>query len=295
MAIGAFPSTAEISNDAATIAERLLASVVLVESRGGSGSGIIWERDGLIVSNSHVVRGDRARVTLRDGTHYEGTLVARDERHDLAALRIEARDLPAVTVGDSSHMYVGQVVLAVGNPMGMRGVVTAGIVTGAGQVIIDGQARLRDMIQADVALAPGNSGGPLVDAAGRVLGVNAMIGPNGIALAIPSATVQAFLLPVGSRRPFLGVTTLTVQTRADNETRGALLVTAVEEGSPAERAGVMQGDIILQFDGHVVESDDALRSILARWDGIAAVHLNVRRGTEARAFTFVPTMQTTGR
>ena len=270
----------------------LLQSVVLIESNPGSGSGIIWERDGLIITNSHVVRGDRARVTLRDGTHYDGTLLARDERHDLAALRIDAQDLPAITAGDSSRIHVGQVVLAVGNPMGMRGVVTAGIVTGAGQVTIDGQTRLRDMIQADVALAPGNSGGPLADAAGQILGVNAMIGPSGIALAIPTATVQAFLLPVSRRQPYLGLTTLAVRTRSEGGQRGALLVTVVEEGSPAERAGVLQGDIILHFDGATIEDNDAFLSQLARWDGIAPVYLNVKRGSEARAFTFVPTIQT---
>ncbi|MEJ7652362.1 MAG: trypsin-like peptidase domain-containing protein [Chloroflexia bacterium] len=187
--------TQVVSADAASVADALLDSVVLVQSSGGSGSGVIWRSDGLIVTNSHVMNSDTARIILRDGRRMDAELVARDPDHDLAALRVQAEGLPAVLVGDSSRLRVGQFVLAVGNPMGMRGVVTAGIITGVGQVSQDGRTRLDDLIQADVALAPGNSGGPLADSSGAVLGINSMISGSGIALAIPSQVVQEFLSP----------------------------------------------------------------------------------------------------
>lgn len=284
--------TVGVSTDTADVAEGLLRSVVLVHGRPGSGSGVIWDADGLIVTNSHVVSGDTAEVVLRDGTRHEANVVARDARQDLAALRINAHDLPVARAGNSSRVHVGQVVLAVGNPMGMRGVVTAGIVTGVGQVTADEHTRLRDLIQADVMLAPGNSGGPLADAAGRVLGINSMISAAGIALAIPVAKVQVFLSPLSRGQPYLGITAMTVQVRPAGQPRGALLLTAIDEGSPAERAGLLQGDVLVGLDGQDVETDDAFVSRLATWEGDAPVRLQVMRGHEAREFTFVPTLRT---
>jgi serine protease Do len=283
--------SAGISADTADVAETLLQSVVMVRSRGGSGSGVIWDADGLIITNNHVAHSDEVEVILRDGTKLHGMVQARDPQHDLAAVRVDAHALPAVSIGDSSRIHVGQVVLAVGNPMGMRSVVTAGIVTGAGQISRDGQTRLEDLIQADVALAPGNSGGPLADAAGRVLGINTMIGANGIALAIPSATVQTFLSPQQRAQPYLGIMGMPVQVRSTGQPRGGLLLTSIEEGSPADRAGLLQGDILLGLDDQEVETGDELRGRLANWQAGAPMRLRVLRGAEPREFTFVPTLQ----
>ena len=284
-------ATSGVSADTATVAEALLASVVLVRSGWGSGSGVIWEPDGLIVTNSHVVHADTADVILRDGTRYAGRLVARNPARDLAALRIDATGLPAARVGDSSRLHVGQVVLAVGNPLGLRGAVTAGIITGIGQVATQERTRLDDLIQADVALAPGNSGGPLADAAGRVLGINSMISATGIALAVPVAAVQAFLAPQRKDRPYLGISGMAVHVRAAGQTRGGVLLTTVEDGSPAERAGLMQGDVVLGFDGRDLQSDDDLHAWLAGWEGGKPVELAVLRGQEPREFTVVPATQ----
>lgn len=278
--------TGGVSNDTASIAERLLASVVLVRSRGGSGSGVIWEADGLIVTNSHVIRGDGARVELHDGSEFPAPLVARDPEHDLAALRVDATNLPAARIGDSSRVRVGEVVLAAGNPLGLRGVVTAGIVTGVGQVAEGGRPRLDDLIQADVSLAPGNSGGPLADAQGRVLGINSMIGHNGIALSIPSQVVRRFLFPERTRQAYLGITGVPVPLRGTN--RSGLLLTAVEEGSPADRTGLMQGDILLSINGNDMQSGAELRDWLSDWHSGNPVQIAVLRGGERREFTVVP-------
>lgn len=288
------PVVTGVSEDTANVAEALLASVVLVRSNGGTGSGVIWTPDGLIVTNSHVIHNDTADIIFHDGTKRAATLIARDPQHDLAALRVEAHGLPAIKMGDSARVLVGQVVLAVGNPMGMRGVVTAGIVTGVGQITSEGRTHLQDLIQADVALAPGNSGGPLADAEGRVLGINAMIGANGIALAIPSATVQAFLAPQQQNHPYLGIGGIDITVPVHGQTRGGVLMTFVEDGSPADRAGLLQGDILLSFDDQDVQTAQDLLRYLATWPGETPVRLRVQRGADAREFVFMPTLQNEG-
>jgi len=172
--------------------ETLRRSVVLVRGRDGHGAGVIWEAGGMIVTNDHVVRGDRAVVELADGRHLEARVAARDREADLALLRVPARDLPAVPVGDSRNLQVGELVLAVGHPWGVRETATLGIVSATGPGTWLGQAR-RDLLQADVRLAPGNSGGPLADARGRVVGIASMVMSPNIALAVPSHVVQRFV------------------------------------------------------------------------------------------------------
>src|SRR5579875_2687464 len=170
-------------------AQRLCRSTVQVRGEGpGGGSGVIWSADGVIITNAHVARGSRATVELSDGRTLAATITARDKVRDLAALTVDATDLPAATVGDSDALRVGELVLAVGNPLGMVGALTTGIVHAA---TTDGQ-RGRAWVQADVTLLPGNSGGPLADARGRVVGINSMIA-GGLALAVPSNAVRRFL------------------------------------------------------------------------------------------------------
>lgn len=281
--------TSRVSSDAADVAERLLDTVVLVRSRGGSGSGVIWDPDGLIVTNNHVVRGEGARIILRDGAELGGRVVARDPGHDLAALRVDAQDLPAAQVGDSSRLRVGQMVLAAGNPLGLRGVVTAGIVTGAGQVTEEGgRVRLEDLIQADVSLAPGNSGGPLADAEGRVLGINSMISSSGIALAIPSAVVQEFLSPERTTLSYVGIRGVAVRVRMGGGERGGLLLISVEEGSPADRSGLLQGDVLLEVNENRIQTVEDFRNWLGDWPSGNVVQLLVLRGGEPRDFSVVP-------
>ena len=284
-------ATLGISTDAATVSERLLASVVLISSGRGAGSGVIWQPDSLIVTNSHVVHSPNVEVTLRDGTELAGTLVARDPSRDLAAIKVAASSLPAAMIGDSAHLHVGQFVLAVGNPLGLRGVVTAGIITAVGQVVAGAGTRLDDLIQADVSLAPGNSGGPLADVEGRVLGINAMISAAGIALAIPAAAVQAFLAPHRPNRPYLGISGLPVTVQATGTRRGGLLLTAVDEGSPADRAGMLQGDIVVGLDGGDVQGEDDVHHWMGGWQSGRPAQIDVVRGQEPRRFLLSPSVQ----
>jgi len=172
--------------------ETLRRSVVLVRGRDGHGAGVIWEAQGLIVTNDHVVRGDRAVVELADGRHLEARVTARDREADLALLRVPARDLPAVPTGDSRDLRVGELIVAVGHPWGVRETATLGIVSATGPGTWPGRTR-RDLLQADVRLAPGNSGGPLADARGRVVGIASMVMSPNIALAVPSHVVQRFV------------------------------------------------------------------------------------------------------
>ena len=153
----------------------------------GVGSGVLWSGDGLIVTNAHVVRG-RVNVKLPGGRVVMARLLARDPEHDLAALAIDAHGLATAEIGDSDGLRVGQLVVAVGNPLGLAGAVTAGLIHAIGPRRPAGPS----LIQADLRLAPGNSGGPLADARGRVIGINAMIA-GGLALAVPESLVARFL------------------------------------------------------------------------------------------------------
>jgi serine protease Do len=179
------------NRDFGEVAERLRRSTVQVSAGGrGAGSGVIWAADGLIVTNAHVVRSDRPRVELWDGREFEAEVAASDTRRDLASIRIAAGGLPAATAGDSSALRPGELVLAVGNPFGFIGALTTGVVHALGP--LRGLGR-QTWVQAAVRLAPGNSGGPLADASGRVIGLNTMIAAGGLALAVPSNAVADFL------------------------------------------------------------------------------------------------------
>src|SRR5215472_10424622 len=213
------------------LAQRLRRSTVQVRAgRSGAGSGIVWRKDGLIVTNAHVVHGRRLKVDLPNGDSRDAELVAADPRRDLAALRVQAQGLEAAQVGDSDRVRPGELAFAVGNPLGLVGAVTAGIVVAAGS---SSSSRSR-WIQADVRIAPGNSGGPLADARGRVIGVNSMI-YGGLAIAVPSNAVERFLRS-GRSRPRLGVTVEQVQVRvAGNAIAPALLIFEIADGGAAER------------------------------------------------------------
>ncbi len=229
------------------VAERLRRSTVQVQSGGrrqGIGSGVIWSSDGVIITNSHVARESGARVALWDGSAHQATLVNRDTRRDLASLKIVASGLPAATPGDSSALRVGELVIAVGNPMGFIGALTTGVVHSL--------PNRKRWVAADVRLAPGNSGGPLADAQGRVVGINTMIA-GGLALAVPSNAVGDFLR--GAQGPVLGVTLQPVPLSG-----GAvgLLLLKVDPGSAAEGASLMIGDVITGAGGQPFASFDDL-------------------------------------
>jgi serine protease Do len=215
------------------IAEQLRRSTVQVTVEGGrgSGSGVIWSANGLILTNAHVARGRQAQVELWDGRRFEARVTARDPRRDLAALRIQAANLPAATVGDSAAVRPGELVLAVGNPLGFAGALSTGTVHSIGA--LPGMPG-RQWIRANLRLAPGNSGGPLANAEGRVVGVNTAV-LNGLGVAAPSNAAAGFL--VQGPRPALGVTLRPLPY--------GLEILAVEADGPAAVASLQPGDVLL--------------------------------------------------
>jgi serine protease Do len=232
------------------ISERLRRSTVQVQqTRGraqGGGSGIIWSGDGLIITNAHVARGSQAKVSLWDGSTYDASVLNRDARRDLASLKIHASGLPAATPGNSSALRVGELVIAIGNPFGFIGALTTGVVHS-----LPGRQL---WVAADVRLAPGNSGGPLADAQGRVIGINTMIA-GGLALAVPSNAVGKFLK--GEIGPSLGVTLQPVPLH--DRALGFLLL-KVDPGSAAEAASLMIGDLLIGAAGRPFASLDDLHA-----------------------------------
>jgi len=251
------------------IAEALRRVTVLVRAGNrGNGSGILWSSDGTVVTNAHVVRGRRAGVQLWDHREFEAAVVAHDPRRDLAALRIEASSLEAAAPGDSSAVRPGELVIAVGNPLGFAGALSTGTVhsTGGG------------WIRAGVQLAPGNSGGPLANALGQVIGINTAI-VDGLGLAVPSNTAVEFLR--NGARPSLGVSLRPVPL--------GLLLLEVDPGGAADHASLRAGDILLtRFDdlNQALDSGrDLLRLHFLRGGGRqvreAVVQLGARVGAAA--------------
>ncbi|PYU66471.1 MAG: peptidase S1 [Acidobacteria bacterium] len=228
------------------IAEKLRRSTVVIHARGrGSGSGVIWSSDGTIVTNAHVVRSAQVSLQLWDGREFDATVATRDPRRDLAVLRIDARNLPLALVADSSQVRPGELAIAIGNPLGFVGALTTGVIHAVGPLHGLGS---RSWVQADVRLAPGNSGGPLADARGRVIGINTMVAGR-LALAIPSDVVRNFL-SAGPSDAWLGVTVRPVRVPRSNAVHArshtfGLMVLEVEPRSPASSASLLPGDILL--------------------------------------------------
>ena len=180
-----------LSDESAALVNWLRRSVVTIQSRRGFGSGVVWNADGLVITNDHVASGNEVEVELWDERRLEGRVIARDPVNDLAAVRIHADALHPATVGDSGRVHVGQLILAVGHPLGIRDNASLGIISAVDCVIRRGRHEC-SVVHADVDLAPGNSGGPLADMEGRVLGIASMIVSPGIAVAVPSSVVSRF-------------------------------------------------------------------------------------------------------
>jgi S1-C subfamily serine protease len=271
------------------------------EARGG-GSGFVFTPDGFILTNSHVVHGaERIDVALVDGCRYPATLIGDDPASDLAVVRVNAPDVATVELGDSAQVRVGQLVIAIGNPLGFESSVTAGVVSALGRSLRSSSGRLiDDIIQTDAALNPGNSGGPLVTADGRVVGVNtAAIRPaQGICFAIGINTakfVAGRLIRDGRiRRSYIGVVGQTislprklVRFHGLEQERG-ILVLSVEPASPAAEAGVRERDIIVSFDGQRVAGIDDLQRLLTDVRIGALARLTMLRGAEKLEISVTP-------
>lgn len=267
------------------LVRRVQRSMVAVQNGPQSqGAGIIWRGDGIILTNNHVVRNPEPLVTFEDGTAYKTTLLDRDPEIDLALLKIEAGGLPAAQVADSRGLRIGELVLAVGHPWGQRGVVTAGVVSGLGTAETRGPRRTVPIIRSDVLLAPGNSGGPLVNAQGAVVGINTMIVGGDQGVAIPSQVASAFVEESLERRVVLGVGVRPVslpagaEIEAEVQQQAGLLVVELTPAGPANQAGVLAGDILVRLNGVSLEGPRALlRALVDRRPG-ELVSLGLLRG-----------------
>jgi serine protease Do len=261
------------------IAEQLRRSTVLVSPGGrGNGSGVIWSADGTVITNAHVARASQMRVQLWDGREFAAALISRDTRRDLAELRINAANLPAVAVADSAQVRPGELAIAIGNPLGFVGALTTGVVHAVGPLRRFGS---EPWVQADVRLAPGNSGGPLADARGRVIGINTMVAGR-LALAVPSNAVTNFLAsdPIDA---WLGVTVAPVQVpRPGSRSKVfGLVLLEVEPDGPAANASLLAGDILLGTDEKSFASLDDLSKSL-QGSGPRVLRLAFLRGDYER-------------
>ena len=255
----------------------------------GIGSGVVFTPDGYLLTNNHVVAGAvRLLASMPDGQRIEAAPVGYDPATDLVVLRLSAGGLPFADFGSSARLRVGQLVVAIGNPLGFQATVTAGIISALGRSLRSPSGRLIDsVIQTDAPLNPGNSGGPLVDGNGRVVGINtAMIGAaQGICFAIgidTAADVAARIMREGRvRRSRIGIAAQTISLdprlarRLKLATPSAVMVTDVVAGGPAERAGIAKGDIVLNFSGEPIRGVDDLHRLLTseRADTDVAVQL----------------------
>ncbi len=256
------------------IARQVSPAVVSVsQQEGGSGSGVIVQPDGVILTNAHVVGMSRTvRVGLADGRRVEGRVVGRDASLDVAVVRIEVPNMPVAPIGDSDRLEVGQTAIAIGNPLGLERTVTTGVISALNRsprgITLDG------LIQTDAAISPGNSGGPLLDSRGRVIGINTAVlsarGAQGLGFAVPinlARNVAEQILTTGRVvRSYLGVEYRDVEPEMAEQfrlsVREGIVVAAVEPGKPADRAGIERGDIITRIDDTPIKQGGDLRRIL---------------------------------
>jgi S1-C subfamily serine protease len=275
------PALDAYSRVVTTVAAEMAPHVAALEvsgpgGRGGAGSGVIVSDDGLLLTNAHVVaRSSGGRAVFSDGSEAPVEVVGADPLSDLAVVRARGATPPPATLGDAASLQVGQLVVAVGNPFGLAGSVTAGVVSALGRSLPtrDGRAArvVEDVIQTDAALNPGNSGGALADARGRVVGINTAVAGWGLGLAVPindtSRQIVETLLRDGRvRRAYLGLVSSPVPLPADlvarTGQRRGLQVLDVMAGSPADRAGLKTGDLVLEAGRAPVASAQSLQRLL---------------------------------
>ena len=260
----------------------------------GMGSGTIIDANGYILTNNHVIRGaEKIAVTLWNGQVSEGTLVGSCAVHDTAVIKVKGKNLQAAELGDSDKLRVGQRVYAIGNPFGLAGgpTITSGVISATNRTIESQRGLVENLVQTDAAINPGNSGGPLVDLEGKVVAINTAIIPfaHGIGFAIPINSAKnctgEIITDGVSTRPWLGIIGLSLTGEIaryyDLPAEHGVLVTKIAEGSPAEDAGIVAGDIILSLDNaKIYRIEDLLKEIHKRKIGERAKVFVLRRGKE---------------
>jgi S1-C subfamily serine protease len=268
----------------------------------GAGSGVIITPDGFVLTNNHVVEDcDGLEVSLTDGRTFTAQVIGTDPATDLAVIRITDGSLPASELGDSEQLKVGQLVIAIGNPLGFQSTVSAGVVSAVGRSLRSQSGRLIDgVIQTDVALNPGNSGGPLVDSRGRVVGINtAMIYmAQGISFAIPINTarwvVTELVMHGRVRRAYLGIGAQSrpvnrrIQHNLDLSNPAVVEVITIEAGGPAQRAGLEPGDCIFGLNENQVCTVDDLHRLLSKWPPETALDIKLLRRGKIEVLRIVP-------
>jgi putative serine protease PepD len=289
-------TSARTATDVSALYERISPGVVSVETQtgegGGSGSGFVLDGEGYILTNEHVVEGAQSvRVRFTEGGPVSARVVGTDASSDLALLKIDAGEqrLTPLTLGSSKTLKVGQPAIAIGSPFRLQGTLTTGVVSAIGRSIAGvGNFPIDNVVQTDAAINPGNSGGPLLDASGRVIGVNAQIasasGANdGVGFAIPVDTVKKVVpaLKAGKeiKRPYLGVST------GDAKTGTGAVVADVVVGGPAAKAGLRPGDRIVAIGGRKVEQSADVSAIVTEREPGDKIDIRVSRGGDERTLT----------
>ena len=278
-------------------------AVVSVSLNRGGGSGVLFTPDGYLLTNAHVVgRARSVKIGLPDGSSHDGNLVGADPATDLAVVHIDGSHLPAAELGNSAKVRVGQLVVAIGNPLGFSFTVSAGVVSALGRTLRAQDGRLMDaIIQSDVALNPGNSGGPLVDSHARVVGINTavILGAQGLSFSVPIDTARWVLGELMQHgRVRRGVLGLAAQTRpldrklarfhSLSQQKGVEVMEVVP-GKPADRGGLKAGDILLSLDGSTLESVDQVHRLLGASSIGRPMAGKVLRGAALVDLTVTPT------
>lgn len=268
-------------------------------STRGLGSGFIVSKDGLIVTNAHVIAGaGRVDVALSGERRLTAEVLGADPRIDIAILKVPASNLPVVAFGDSDELQVGQQAIAIGNPLGFERTVTVGVISALNRVIPGGGTSLRDLIQTDAAINPGNSGGPLLDSCGRVVGVNTAVvevstGSGSLGFAVPINMVRRAVRDVISKGriivPWIGMayTEITEEiAKAYNlPSDHGVIVGSVGPGSPADRAGIQQGDIIIEMNGKPLKDAGQLQEFIREAEVGTRLRLTLLRDGQRRTVT----------
>jgi serine protease Do len=278
-----------------SVAHDVSPAVVSVSRQGGMGSGVIIRKDGVIVTNNHVV-GDATQVSVKlaDGRRLSGKVLGTDPTVDVAIVKIDGSDFPVAALADSDQLEVGQSAIAIGNPLGFERTVTRGVVSAVNRTV--GDSQLDGLIQTDASINPGNSGGPLLDSSGRVIGINTLVvrasGASGLGFAVPINNARYVADQVLTKghvtHVMMGVSigdiTPEIAQRFNlSLTRGAL-VAGILEGSPADRAGLKDGDVITKVDGvQVSGSGDVRRQIRGKNPG-DTLSVQLRRGDQSQTF-----------